>query len=106
MKFLTLEEHRARIANVKSAELGNHAYVRKHRIGEYLPAQAVYHLGDYPAPFSIEPTEYDYNMRKGMAENGGFPGEKTPCQRCQCSQSRHCGRRRNCPDSRRAVQNL
>ena len=70
MKFLTLEEHRARIANVKSAELGNKTYIRKHRIGEYLPAQAVYHLGDYPAPFSIEPTEYDYNMIKGMAENG------------------------------------
>ena len=70
MKFLTLEEHRSRIENIKSAELGNKTYLRRHRIGEYLPAQAVYHLGDYPAPFSIEPTEYDYNMIKGMAENG------------------------------------
>ena len=64
MEFLTLEQHKARIANIKSAELGNRAYMRRHRIGEYLPAQAVYHLGDYPAPFSIEPTEYDYNMIK------------------------------------------
>ena len=70
MKYLTLEEHRARIENTKSAALGNRTFVRRHRIGEYLPAQAVYHLGDYPAPFSIEPTEYDYNMIKGMAENG------------------------------------
>lgn len=70
MKFLTREEHRARIANVKQAELGIRACLRRHRIGEYLPAQAVYHLGDYPAPFSIEPTEYDHNMIKGMAENG------------------------------------
>ena len=70
MKFLTREEHKARITNVKQAELGIRTCLRRHRIGEYLPAQAVYHLGDYPAPFSIEPTEYDYNMIKGMAENG------------------------------------
>lgn len=70
MNYLTLDEHRSRIANLKSSELGNRKYIRRHRIGEYLPAQAVYHLGDYPAPFSIEPTEYDYDMIKGMAENG------------------------------------
>ena len=70
MKFLTLEQHRSRIENIRSAELGNRAYVRRHRITDYLPGQAVYHLGDYPAKFSIEPTEYDYNMIKDMAENG------------------------------------
>ncbi len=70
MKPLTLEQHRARIGNINSAELGNRKYLRRHRIRDYLPGQAVYNLGDYPAPFSIEPTEYDYNMLKDMAERG------------------------------------
>lgn len=70
MKYLTLEQHRARIANISSAELGNRSYFRKHRIRDYLPGQAVYSLGDYPAPFSIDPTEYDHNMLRDMAEKG------------------------------------
>lgn len=70
MKHLTLEQHRARIENINSAEADNRKYLRRHRIREYLPGQAVYNLGDYPAPFSIEPTEYDYRMLKDMAENG------------------------------------
>ena len=70
MKILTLEEHRKRIENLNSAEQNNRAYLRRHRIREYLPGQAVYNLGDYPARFSIEPTEYDYNMLKDMAANG------------------------------------
>ncbi len=70
MKMLTLEEQRARIENIDSAEENNLKYLRRHRIRDYLPGQAVYNLGDYPAPFSIEPTEYDYNMLKDMAEKG------------------------------------
>lgn len=70
MKNLTLEQHRARIANINSAEAGNKKYFRRHRVRDYLPGQAVYNLGDYPYPFKIEPTEYDYNMLKKLAENG------------------------------------
>jgi len=70
MKKLTLSQHRARIANINSAEAGNRQYLHRHRIRDYLPGQAVYNLGDYPAKFSIEPTEYDYNMLKDMAEHG------------------------------------
>lgn len=70
MKYLTLEQHRARIHNINSAETGNHKYFRRHRVHDYMPGQVTYNLGDYPARFSIEPTEYDFNMLKSMAENG------------------------------------
>ena len=35
-----------------------------------MPGQVTYNLGDYPASFSISPTEYDYEMLKELAENG------------------------------------
>jgi len=70
MKNLTLEEHRQRIENVNSAEIRNRTYFKRHRIIDYLPGQAVYNLGDYPAPFSIEPTDYDREMLSDMAKNG------------------------------------
>lgn len=70
MKTLTLEQHRARIDNINHAEESNKKYLHRHRVCDYLPGQAVYSLGDYPSPFSIEPTEYDYNTLKEMAENG------------------------------------
>ena len=57
MKKLTLEEHRRRIENINSAEAENKKYFRRHRIRDYLPGQATYNLGDYPARFSITPTE-------------------------------------------------
>ena len=70
MKELTLSQYRSRIDNINAAEHGNRKYLRRHRIRDYMPGQAVYNLGDYPARFSIEPTEYDYNLLKDMAENG------------------------------------
>ncbi len=70
MKNLTLEQHKKRIDNLNRAEQANKQYFRRHRIREYLAGQATYNLGDYPARFSIEPTEYDYTMLKDLAENG------------------------------------
>ena len=70
MKFLTLEEQRQRIENVNAAAIGNRKYLRRKRIHDYLPGQAVYNLGDYPAPFSIAPTDYDREMLRDMAANG------------------------------------
>ena len=70
MKTITLEETRARIQNIESADKDNRKYFRRHRIERYLPGQVTYNLGDYPARFSVEPTEYDYNMIKELAENG------------------------------------
>ena len=70
MEFLTLEKHRKRIDNINEAAKGNRNYTFRHRIHDYMPGQVTYNLGDYPARFSIEPTEYDYNLLKSMAENG------------------------------------
>lgn len=70
MKQLTLEQHRSRIQNINTAEANNRSYLKRHRIRDYMPGQAVYNLGNYPEKISFEPTEYDYNLLKSMAENG------------------------------------
>lgn len=70
MKNLTLDQHRKRIANINSAEASNKKYFRRHRIRDYIPGQAIYHLGDYPNPFSISPTEYDRELIKSFSKNG------------------------------------
>ena len=62
MKQLTLEQHRARIRNLRRAREEIHSCTRELRIHDYLPGQIIYYLGDYPAPMSITPTEYDYNL--------------------------------------------
>ena len=70
MKILTLPEHSKRIKNINDAEKSNRSYFCRHRIRDYMPGQATYNLGDYPARFSIAPTEYDYEMLKNLSENG------------------------------------
>ncbi|MBQ8859621.1 MAG: hypothetical protein IJ012_07555 [Clostridia bacterium] len=67
---LTLEQHRARIENLRRADADIHSCVREWRIYNYLPGQVIYYLGDYPAPMSISPTEYDKELLKSYAENG------------------------------------
>ncbi len=70
MKQLTLEQHKARLDNLRAARVDNRGYTRELRIHDYLPGQVIYYLGDYPAPMSITPTEYDYNLLKSYAEHG------------------------------------
>ena len=70
MKLLTLEENRRRIENVRYAAEHVKACGKHVRIRDYLPGQVTYNLGPYPAKFSIEPTEYDYNLVKSFAERG------------------------------------
>ena len=70
MKKLTLEQHRARIENLREARKSIKKLTRELRIHDYLPGQIIYYLGDYPAKMSIKPTEYDFNLLKSYAENG------------------------------------
>ena len=70
MKNLTLEEHRARLENLRRARSDVAACARELRIRDYMPGQVIYYLGDYPAPNSIAPTEYDYKTLKALAESG------------------------------------
>ncbi len=53
MKILTLDQHRARMENLRRADRDIHACTRELRIKDYLPGQVTYNLGDYPAPMSI-----------------------------------------------------
>lgn len=70
MKQLTLEQHRARIENLRTVRRASHIYTRDLRIVNYLPGQIIYYLGDYPDKMRIMPTEYDYNLLKSYAEHG------------------------------------
>lgn len=70
MKICTVEQHRSRIRNINEAEKSVKSFLRRHRIHDYLFGQCSYYMGDYPAKFSMEPTQYDYEMLKDMAENG------------------------------------
>ena len=57
MELLTLEKERSRLSNILYAEKNAQKYMRRVRIHDYIPGQAVYNLGEYPARFSIKPTE-------------------------------------------------
>ncbi len=70
MKQLTLEQHRARIKNLRDVRQSIKRHTRELRIHDYLSGQVIYYLGDYPAKMSIKPTEYDYNLLRSYAENG------------------------------------
>lgn len=70
MKILTLEEQKKRLDNITYAYENVKKCVNRVRIHDYLPGQVTYNLGDYPAKFSIKPTEYDYNLIKKYAESG------------------------------------
>ncbi|MBR5543232.1 MAG: hypothetical protein IKU65_03970 [Oscillospiraceae bacterium] len=70
MKKLTLEQHKARIENLREVRKNIKKSTREFRINNYLAGQIIYFLGDYPNKMSIKPTEYDYNLLKSYAENG------------------------------------
>ena len=70
MKLLTLEQERTRLENIGYARKNVKEYMRRVRIHDYIPGQVIYNLGEYPATFSIKPTEYDYNRIKELAEMG------------------------------------
>lgn len=70
MKVYTTQQHRKRIDNINETEKSVKKFLRRHRIHDYLCGQCTYYLGDYPARFSMEPTEYDYYMLRDLARNG------------------------------------
>jgi len=67
---MTLSQQQARIKNIDYAESANAAYLRRIRIRDYLSGQAIYNLGDYPHRISAEPTDYDRELIKKMAQSG------------------------------------
>lgn len=56
--------------NISDARLAVRDCLREIVVRDYLPGQIIYYLGDYPARFSITPTEYDEALIRSYAENG------------------------------------
>jgi hypothetical protein len=55
----TAEDHRRRLKNVALCTQKIRRCMRKHLITDYLPAQCVYNMGEYPSRTPWEPGEYD-----------------------------------------------
>ena len=55
----TAEDHRRRLMNVTTCTRKIHQCMRKHLITNYLPAQCVYNMGEYPSRKPWEPGDYD-----------------------------------------------
>jgi len=55
----TAEDHRRRLKNVAACTQKIRKCMRKHLITDYLPAQCVYNMGEYPSRKRWEPGEYD-----------------------------------------------
>jgi hypothetical protein len=70
MNLLTLDQQKKRLENIRISETDAKVFRKKIRIGDYLAGQVIYNLGDYPAKFSIEPTEYDFHLIKRLAASG------------------------------------
>ena len=70
MKSLTLEQHRKRIDNMRSAEERVQKYHKKIKFQNYIPGHVVYNMGDYPAKVDMAPTEYDHDVLKKLADDG------------------------------------
>lgn len=67
---MSIEQYRRRIENITFAEEVCKNYRRKVRINNYIPGQVIYNLGEYPARFSIRPTEYDEKRIAELAQKG------------------------------------
>ena len=70
MKQLTLAEQRKRMDNLRYGAEHVREALRTHRVHDYHPGQVIYNLGEYPARFSIRPTEYDEQLIRSLAEKG------------------------------------
>ena len=65
------EISRRRADNRAFAEGAVRSCLRKHTVTDgYIPGQVIYNLGEYPASFSIRPTEYDDRLIRSLSERG------------------------------------
>ncbi len=55
----TADDHRRRLNNIARCTQGIRKCLRKHLIADYLPAQCVYNMGEYPSRRPWSPNEYD-----------------------------------------------
>lgn len=71
MKKIIDSQTQAKIhANLLYAESSVGRCKRRFTVKDYIPGQVIYNLGEYPAAFSIRPTEYDYELLRSLSEKG------------------------------------
>ncbi len=66
----TAEDHRRRLSNVGICTQKIRKCLRKHLITDYLPAQCVYNMGEYPSRTPWEPGEYDEQELDRLKDHG------------------------------------
>ncbi len=66
----TAEDHRRRLANAGICTQKIRKCMRKHLITDYLPAQCVYNMGEYPSRAPWEPGEYDEQELDRLKDHG------------------------------------
>ncbi len=66
----TAEDHRRRLQNVAICTRKIRQCMRKHLITDYLPAQCVYNMGEYPSRTPWEPGEYDEQELDRLKDHG------------------------------------
>lgn len=66
----TAEDHRRRFRNIGICTQGIRRCMRKHLITDYLPAQCVYNMGEYPSRARWEPDARDEQELDRLKEHG------------------------------------
>ncbi|NOX54975.1 MAG: hypothetical protein GXP27_11175, partial [Planctomycetes bacterium] len=66
----TAQDHRRRLQNIAYCTQRIRTCMRKHLITNYLPAQCVYNMGEYPSRKRWEPGEYDEQELDRLKDHG------------------------------------
>jgi len=70
MNDFSAEDHRRRLENIATCTRKIRTCMRKHLITNYLPAQCVYNLGEYPSRAPWAPGEYDEQELDRLKNHG------------------------------------
>jgi len=70
LKSYTNEDHRRRLENIRIANRGIRACMRKHLITNYLAGQCTYNLGEYPSLKVWDPDEWDEHELDKLRAHG------------------------------------
>ncbi|MBN1346690.1 MAG: hypothetical protein JXQ73_28625 [Phycisphaerae bacterium] len=70
LRSYTSEDHRRRLTNVGFCTQKIRKCMRKHLVTNYLPAQCVYNMGEYPSREPWAPNEYDEQELDRLKDHG------------------------------------
>ncbi|MDX9975237.1 MAG: alpha-amylase family protein [FCB group bacterium] len=70
LRSYTAEDHRRRMESIRFCREGIRSCLRQHLITDYLPAQATYNFGEYPAKTPWEIGEYDEQELDRLRDHG------------------------------------